>query len=56
MIKLIDYIIKLVENRTENPSELVAELRLLKRMFEKLPSYTHDDILDAFVGGDADAE
>lgn len=56
MIKLIDYIIKLVENWTESPAELIAELRVLRRVLAKMPNYHHDDIIDAFMGGNDDAE
>lgn len=51
---LIDYIMTLVAN--ENKETVLMVLALLKRIFAVVPSYQHDQILEALMGGDEDAE
>ena len=51
---LIDYIMTLVAN--ENKETVLMVLALLKRIFAVVPSYQHDQILEALMGGDNDAE
>lgn len=51
---LIDYIMTLVAN--ENKETVLMVLALLKRIFAVVPSYQHDKILEALMGGDEDAE
>lgn len=51
---LIDYIMKLVMD--ENKETVLMVLALLKRIFAVVPSYQHDKILEALMGGEEDAE
>lgn len=51
---LIDYIMTLVAN--ENKETVLMVLALLKRIFAVVPSYQHDQILEALIGGESDAE
>lgn len=51
---LIDYIMTLVAN--ENKETVLMVLALLKRIFAVVPSYQHDQILEALMGGEEDAE
>lgn len=51
---LIDYIMKLVMD--ENKETVLMVLALLKRIFAVVPSYQHDKILEALIGGEEDAE
>lgn len=51
---LIDYIMTLVAN--ENKETVLMVLALLKRIFAVVPSYQHDKILEALMGGEEDAE
>lgn len=51
---LIDYIMTLVAN--ENKETVLMVLALLKRIFAVVPSYQHDQILEALIGGEEDAE
>lgn len=51
---LIDYIMKLVMD--ENKETVIMVLNLLKRIFAVVPSYQHDKILEALMGGEEDAE
>lgn len=51
---LIDYIMTLVAN--ENKETVLMVLALLKRILAVVPSYQHDKILEALMGGDEDAE
>lgn len=51
---LIDYIMALVAN--ENKETVLMVLALLKRIFAVVPSYQHDKILEALIGGEEDAE
>ena len=51
---LIDYIMTLVAN--ENKETVLMVLALLKRIFAVVPSYQHDQILEALMGGESDAE
>lgn len=51
---LIDYIMTLVAN--ENKETVLMVLALLKRIFAVVPSYQHDQILEALMGGDENAE
>lgn len=51
---LIDYIMKLVMD--ENKETVLMVLALLKRIFAVVPSYQHDQILEALMGGEEDAE
>ena len=51
---LIDYIMTLVAN--ENKETVLMVLNLLKQIFAAVPSYEHDQILEALMGGEEDAE
>lgn len=51
---LIDYIMTLVAN--ENKETVLMVLALLKRIFAVVPSYQHDKILEALMGGEENAE
>lgn len=51
---LIDYIAQLVQN--EEKETVLLVLNLLKQIFAAVPSYEHDKILEALMGGEEDAE
>lgn len=51
---LLDYITKLVA--TEDKETVLLILGFLKRIFAVVPSYQYDQILEALMGGDEDAE
>jgi hypothetical protein len=54
MLKLIDYIIGLIENREATAETIVFSLRMLKRVLSVTSSYEHDTIIDAITGGEQD--
>lgn len=51
---LLDYIMQLVQN--EDKETVIMVLSLLKRIFAVVPSYQHDQILEALMGGEENAE
>ena len=51
---LLDYIMQLVQNEDKETVNMV--LSLLKRIFAVVPSYQHNQILEALMGGEEDAE